>query len=345
MIQPANMSRIAVVAIGRNEGARLEACLASASAAACKVIYVDSGSSDGSVDIAERLGAEVVHLDPTEGFTAAKARNMGAARLSRPEGLDFIQFVDGDCVLAEGWLDIASKRLDADPGLAVVAGRRREQFPDASIFNRLCDMEWNTPVGEARAVGGDALYRRAAFEAVGGFDSDYICGEEPELCFRLRAAGWRVVRMDAEMTRHDAAIFRWRQWWKRTVRSGWAFAEGAHRMGASSERYNRRELRSVIIWGALWPAVALILLFAAIGGVGTIVGWVALVLLLLAVAAFGAMTLRIARNRKRQTGDPLEHARIYGALVMLGKPAQAHGALCYAMTSIRGRRGAIIEYK
>src|SRR5215475_7559873 len=69
-----------VVAIGRNEGDRLVRCLRSLTKAS-KIIYVDSGSSDNSVREARSLGADVVELDPTTPFTAARARNAGFERL------------------------------------------------------------------------------------------------------------------------------------------------------------------------------------------------------------------------------------------------------------------------
>ena len=63
-----------VVVIGRNEGQRLERCLASLVGAAQQIVYVDSGSSDGSVQMARALGVAVVELDMTIAFTAARAR-------------------------------------------------------------------------------------------------------------------------------------------------------------------------------------------------------------------------------------------------------------------------------
>jgi GT2 family glycosyltransferase len=344
---------VGLVAIGRNEGERLRACLISALGAAQALIYVDSGSDDDSMAIAQGLGVRVVHLDVSAGFTAAKARNAGAAALEETaseEGSippEFIQFVDGDCELVPGWIETARARLAADPALAAVAGRRRERFPDATRFNRLCDMEWNTPVGPAKAVGGDALYRAVAFRAVGGFDPDFICGEEPELCFRLRAAGWTVERIDAEMTRHDAAMTEWRQWRKRNERSGWAFAEGAATYGTSPERYNVAQRRSVVVWGGIVPAAILALTALAIGLwiAGSGWGWVALAGAAVGVSAYPLMARRVARYRMRVFGDPARHATAYGALVMLGKPFQFLGAMRHAATRAAGRKARIIEYK
>lgn len=340
---------IGLVAIGRNEGARLVACLEAARALADAgllgpMVYVDSGSTDGSPARAEALGVQVVHLDTAQGFTAGRARNAGAAALAAlPAPPALIQFIDGDCTLQPGWLETGRAALLADPGLCAVAGRRRERFPDASPFNRLCDMEWNTPTGPAAAVGGDALYRADAFHAVEGFDPAFICGEEPELNRRLRGCGWRLARLDAEMTLHDAAMTRWGQWWKRTERTGWSYAEGAAAYGSEPDRYNRRPLARLRFWGMAVPAgiLAALILALLVPGLGP---W-GLAAALLALLAYPAMALRIARHRRAAFGDPPAHARLYGALTMLGKPAEAMGALRFARAHARGERGRIIEYK
>ncbi|MGG7566227.1 glycosyltransferase family 2 protein [Rhodovulum sp. DZ06] len=336
---------IGLVAIGRNEGARLRACLTRARALADAgaigpMVYVDSGSTDDSVATAEELGVQVVHLDTSDGFTAGKARNAGAAALAAlPSPPALIQFVDGDAVLDEGWLPKARAALEEDPTLAATAGRRREMHPGASIFNRMCDMEWNTPVGLADAIGGDALYRADAFHAVSGFDPGFICGEEPELNRRLRAAGWRIRRLDAEMTLHDAAMTAWSQHFKRTERAGWAFAEGADRFGAAPDRYNAREAKRIWFWGLAVPAG---ILGCALLGLVWPPFWIAA---LLGLLAYPAMALKVARWRRGAHGDPWPHALLYGALVMLGKPWEALGALRYHRGKARGERARIIEYK
>ena len=177
---------IAAIVIGRNEGARLVACL-DALAHVSPVIYVDSGSTDGSVAAAQARGAQVVQLDMSQPFTAARARNAGLAVL--PDGTELVQFLDGDCVVQPGWLAQAQAFLAGHAQVAVVCGRRREMHPEASVYNRLIDAEWDTPVGKAKACGGDALMRLAPLRAVGGYRDDLIAGEEPELCVRLRQGG------------------------------------------------------------------------------------------------------------------------------------------------------------
>ena len=251
---------VGVVAIGRNEGERLRRCLASLAGTVTRIVYVDSGSTDGSVEMARGLGAEVVELDRAVPFTAARARNAGLARLVQvAPDLSLVQFVDGDCEVAAGWIDAAMGSLREQPAVAVVCGRRRERDPGASPFNRLCDMEWDTPLGFADACGGDALMRVEPVRAAGGYDESLIAGEEPDLCLRLRRGGWRILRIDAEMTLHDAAMTRVRQWWRRTMRGGYAYAEGAARHGGGPERYWVREVRSNWLWGLALPVGALAL--------------------------------------------------------------------------------------
>ena len=321
--------RVGAVAIGRNEGARLKACLRSARRDASVVVYVDSGSTDGSVALARELGAQAVELDLSRPFTAARARNAGFRALcaAAPE-VGFVQFVDGDCELREGWVAAAREFLEAHPDHAVVCGRRRERHPEASLWNRLCDREWDTPVGEAKYCGGDSLMRVAALEAVGGWRDDLIAGEEPELCVRLRAAGWRVARLDREMTWHDAAMTRFGQWWRRTVRGGHAYAEGAWLHGRGPERHWVRETARALLWGAGLPAVAL---------AGAVLVHPAALALLL------AWPLQAARLALRDGGG--REAWMRGALLTLAKLAEARGALRFLAGRLTGRRSGLIEYR
>lgn len=314
--------RMGAVIIGRNEGARLVACLASFPDWVRPLVYVDSGSTDGSVAAARAAGAEVVALDMALPFTAARARNAGFARLQELGAPEFVQFVDGDCQMQPGWLEVAAEFLAARPGVAVVCGRRREVRPEASIWNRLCDAEWDTPVGKAKACGGDALMRVAGLTAVGGYDPALIAGEEPELCVRLRQAGWEIWRIDREMTLHDAAMTRIGQWWKRTRRGGHAFAEGAVLHGAPPERHWVAETRRAVLWGAALPVVTLAGL--------AITPWAGLLVL-----AYPLQMLRLSRRWGWERG----------VFTVLSKFPEAQGVLEYHLNRLRKRRSRLIEYK
>ncbi|MET4389882.1 GT2 family glycosyltransferase [Bradyrhizobium sp. F1.4.3] len=321
---------LGVVVIGRNEGQRLVDCIASIQAATVGVlVYVDSGSTDRSVEVAERAGAKVVMLEPNQAFTAARARNegFGAIRQIAPE-IGFVQFVDGDCILDAGWLAKAMAFLEERAGVAVVCGRRRERYPSASIYNQLCDLEWNTPVGEASACGGDSLVRVAAFEEVGGFLSRIMAGEEPELCIRLRERGWKIWRLDAEMTLHDAAMSKLRQWWIRSIRSGYGFAEVTRLHKTSPFRIWSRAVPSALLWGATLPAC--ILLASAFHP---------LFLLLFLVYPLQICSIAVRKGLR------LPGTWAYAFLAVLGKFAQAWGIAKFYWGQLRGRGGQLIEYK
>lgn len=333
------MAKIGIVAIGRNEGDRLKACLRSVVAAG-PVVYVDSGSTDGSQAFAASLGIEVVTLAVPPNFTAARARNAGArALVADTPDVELIQFVDGDCEVQPDWLAKGAAALAADEGLALVFGRRRERFPERSIYNALADDEWNVPVGEVGACGGDILIRRKALEAVGGYPDEMIAGEEPDMSMRLRAQGWRLARIDAEMTLHDAAMLHFGQWWTRARRAGHAFAELAARHPGVRwpdwSAINRR----ILIWGGAVPA-----LFA----IGILLGlfahpkWFALPLML--VAGWSLNVMRIYRRRLRE-GLPGHLAQASALLLMIGKFPEILGLIGYRLDRLRGRRGTLIEYK
>ncbi len=249
---------IGVVAIGRNEGDRLRRCLASLQGKVDTMVYVDSGSTDDSLAFAEAAGAIVVELDMSEPFNPARGRRDGFNRLMDEATPTYVQFVDGDCEVQDGWLETAAAFLDDHPDVAVVCGRRRERFPDASIWNLLIDMEWDTPIGEAKACGGDALMRADIVRQVGGFDPRMVSGEEADLCLRIRQLGLKVWRLDAEMTLHDAAMTRASQWWRRTRRSGRGFAESVAAHGASPERHKVTEMWRAVIWGLGIPLLAVL---------------------------------------------------------------------------------------
>jgi glycosyltransferase involved in cell wall biosynthesis len=326
-------TRVGVVAIGRNEGKRLERCLASVVERASAVVYVDSGSTDDSVGWARSRGVATVELDMSIPFTAARARNEGFAKLLEvsPE-VEFVQFVDGDCEIVEGWLERAEEQMRAHPEAAVVCGRRRERFPDASVYNRLCDLEWDTPVGEADACGGDALMRVGAVRAVGGYRASLVAGEEPELCLRLRSTGWTIQRIGAEMTLHDASMTRFGQWWKRAVRAGHAFAEVSWLHRGGPLRMWTRETRSNWFWGFLLPLAVL--------GSAYWTSGLSLVLFL----AYPLLGLRIYRGRQRR-GDSPAHARLYARYCLLGKIAQTAGQVRFHWNRLLARPSRLIEYK
>ncbi len=330
------MSQIGIVVIGRNEGVRLVRCLKSVIDQVSehrKIVYVDSGSTDGSVEVAQSLGLSVVCLDPSIPFTMARGRNTGFTFLTQHfKDLSYIQFIDGDCELLPGWLDAGTQILDQQATLAIVCGRLYERAPESSPYNRLADMEWNVPPGEANACGGNALMRVQALQEVEGYNATLICGEEPEMCIRLRQRGWKILRVATEMAIHDIAMTKFSQWWTRSVRGGWAVAEGAALYGQLSEHYMVREQTSGWLWGCGVPMLALSLAWLTHGlSFGVLLGYFYLM-------------LRVYQSRLAQ-GDPANHARLYAFFCALSKFPQAIGQLKYWLTHWQGQPATLIEYK
>jgi glycosyltransferase involved in cell wall biosynthesis len=329
-------ARVAIVAIGRNEGVRLEGCLASLAGLGAPVVYVDSGSRDDSVAVARRAGVHVHELDPAKPFSAARARNEGFAqvRLISPE-VEFVQFIDGDCTLASGWLRAAVEAMDARANVAVVVGHLAERHPDASIYNRLCALEWSSSPGDFQnfgALGGIMLVRASVFASLNGFKADVIAGEDSEFGVRCGLAGHAITKIDAQMAVHDADMHTFTQWWTRTVRSGHAIGQRAQLNGASTLRDCRRDRVSVLAWGVALPAVAG-LLAPFTGGVSLLAG----------AALYALLASRVFRAR-RARGDSAADAWLYARHIAMGKLAQGIGLIRYQLSAVRGHF-RIIEYK
>ena len=323
--------RVGVVIIGRNEGDRLLRCLQSLSAEDHVVVYVDSGSTDGSMNEATKLGAVALALDMKIPFTAARARNAGFQYLIQASpNLEYVQFVDGDCEVMPDWINKGIDFLEMHQDVAVVSGRCRERHPEKSIYNLMCDIEWNTPIGEAKASGGNAMMRVKAFQDAGGFRNQLIAGEEPELCVRLRLAGWKIWRLDEEMVLHDAAMTKFSQWWKRMTRAGYAFAEGAYLHGSAPERHWVKESIRPWIWGFGIPLIGLLLLASN----GYKLGLLVLLIYPLQIIRLGFRNISYGNK-----------AWVMAFFNVLSKFPEMMGQIKFFWRLCTGSQGGLIEYK
>jgi len=327
---------VSVVVIGRNEGERLRLCLESVAQMNhptfnFEILYVDSGSTDNSVTLAKDLGATVIALHP-ERPSAALGRNAGW----RAAHGETILFLDGDTILNPDFVSAALLQL-ANPAIAVVWGHRRELYPQKSIYIRVLDLDWIYAPGFTLYCGGDALFRQSVLAATNGFDETLIAGEEPELCRRIAALGFKILHIDHPMTGHDLAITRWRQYWKRSTRAGHAYAEVSQRLNANGQtlwadetRRNRNRaltliglcllgLLGSIFLRSIWPTLAVLLFFAAIG-------------------------LRSALKARGKSTDPLT-LFLYGIHSHLQQVPIYCGQLQYRWNRRKGKRVRLLEYK
>jgi GT2 family glycosyltransferase len=297
------------------------------------VIYVDSASSDRSVETARALGVSVVEIDRSTPLGPSRARNAGFDRLlDLDPTIKFIQFVDGDSELTEGWIETAVRRLESEPQVAIVCGRLRERLPTASIYHQLCEIEWDQPPGESLACGGIFMVRVEAFRQVGGFDPEILAGEESELCLRLRGQGWKILRVDSEMAVHDAAMTRFGQWWRRAIRCGYAYAHGSSLHRGSPDRHYVRDMRLVWFWGFLVPVVSV----AA--------AWPSRALSLLLLLIYPAQFCRMYRRGRARLLSRAT-AAAYAVSCILCRFAQVYGVWRFNVDRLRGTPMRLIEHR
>lgn len=171
------------------------------------------------------------------------------------------------------------------------------------------------------------MVRASALEAAGGFRDDLVAGEEPELCVRLRAAGWLIWRLDTEMALHDADMTGFRQWWRRALRSGYAFAQGADLHGAPPECHWVWESRRAWLWG-VWLPLACLTAGIAFGPWG----W----------AAWLIYPLQVFRQAARNAG-PMKDRALLALFQVLSRFPEACGQIQFIRDRLRGGQSRGIE--
>lgn len=247
-----NLPHIDCVLIGVNCSKTLLRCLDSVVASdypknKVHLYYVDGGSIDRSIAIANQFdGVRVIALNP-EYPTPGLGRNNGWRLGSSP----YVQFLDSDTILDRQWLNFAVKAMN-EASVGAVAGFRKEMYPEHSIYNWIGNLEWNGPVGDSSCFGGDVLIRREVLEQTCGYDELLVGGEDPELSRRVIRANWKIIRLDALMTRHDLAMRTVRQYLKRAFRSGYGFAAVRTREAKAGSDFWKSEFDKIVIKGGVF---------------------------------------------------------------------------------------------
>lgn len=313
-----------VIVIGRNEGERLRRAFASLPLAEVAVLYVDSGSTDGSVELATSMGIPVHCLDSSMSFSAARARLEGAKLLmSNNPDMEFVYFLDGDCTLKKSWLINAIQFLELNQDVGIVCGKLEEEAPERSIYNRLSAIKWKAvQIGEIDSCGGIFLIRRAIYEAVGGFNPLLMTGEEADLCLRVREKGYKVFRLDEYMARHDTDLVNFKDWWKRAVWGGYGDALEYEIMSGKVSCGRRRETRSVLIWAIIMP------LLCIFGSVGFACVHESIFITFFALLGYFLLISKMSINRVK-TGDSIRDAILYSCLNVIRKIPYAIGFFSY----------------
>lgn len=326
--------RVGVVLIGRNEGQRLVRALESVVDGRRPIVYVDSGSTDGSTEQAKKRGVEVVDLDMSTPFTAARARNAGFERMRtlHPE-VEFVQFIDGDCEVAPNWLDTAAALLEERPDVVAICGYRRERYPERSVYNRICDVEWrNGPVGEISCFGGDVMIRADALAGIGGYNPTLIAGEDEEVGIRLRHAGGKLIRIDQTCTLHDADMHHASQWWQRAKRCGHAYAQLNRMYGKPPERKFEDEMRRTVMYGAVVPLSAVGLTLPTLG-----LSW-------LGLGVYPLRAAKVVRDSRRR-GLSWADSVAWAVSCTAAPVPEILGVAKFHLDRLRGKVPTLIEYK
>jgi glycosyltransferase involved in cell wall biosynthesis len=334
------MSKIGVVTIGRNEGERLIRCLQSILAQLPPegiVVYVDSGSTDQSCPAARELGVEVVELDMSIPFTASRARNAGFQRLQEKDpAVEYVQFIDGDSELVTGWIAAALAEFENNPqSIAAVCGWRKERHPEHSIYNRITEIEGQMAgkmKGQVMSFEGSVVIRADTFVAVGGYNDNVIAAEDDELSVRVRQAGGIIWRLDRQSIIHDADMYNLWQWWRRSKRTGYAYAQVSSLHGTPPERKFVVEIRRTWLWGAIIPLSALIL-------APVTYGWS-----LIAFLRYLVTPIRLFYHTKRYNFSPLSRW-VWALSCTMGAFPGVLGAMKFYGDRWCHKRPEIIEYK
>ncbi|MGA7258719.1 MAG: glycosyltransferase [Terracidiphilus sp.] len=329
-------AELSIVVIGRNEGQRLARCLESVRAIRgfdkIQLVYADSGSTDGSPEVAAQFGAEVVVVHP-ERPTAAIGRNAGWRRATG----ELVLFLDGDTELNPDFPRAAFDSMATDSRICAVWGHRREIHPDRSIYIRVLDLDWIYAPGEVEACGGDVLMKRSALMEVDGYDSRLIAGEEPEMCRRLRALGYSILHIDYPMAGHDLHITRWSQYWKRARRSGYAYAEVSDRFRHSEDPLWLADSRRCFALGSFWIFSLLIAIIIASFRFS-------LLPLAIWLCLFLTISLRSAWKARWKVKNAIT-LMLYGVHSHLQQMPIFVGQLQYLLDKRRGRQRDLIEYR
>ena len=228
------MPAIDVVILTWNDGDALQVAVDSALGSVgvdVEVIVVDNGSSKPAAPV----GARLIRNEENRGV--APGRNQGTRAGSGP----FVCFLDSDARLREDTLTRLVAALEADEGIVLAAPVFSDQEPRASAGRAptlrrkalRCLNLTSSYVSDADptleqwdvdfAIGACQLFRRSAFEAVGGLDETYFYGpEDVDFCLRLREQGWRIVQVRGARCDHPPRRRFRRPLSKRGLQHGWA---------------------------------------------------------------------------------------------------------------------------
>ncbi|HTT54255.1 MAG TPA: glycosyltransferase [Streptosporangiaceae bacterium] len=258
---------ISVVIISKDE-ASLDRTLAEVTAQAqaagpAEVVVVDASGS--RLDHIRRRHAGRVRwipFQPPAGVLVSipHQRNAGV-RAARG---DIIVFTDAGCQPEPGWLGHLVAPLQQDE--CVAAGLTLAMPGSSGLYDQGARAARDTRyLTECATI--NLAFRRAVFDAVGGFDERFAYGSDVDFSWRLVDRGYRIRNVPGAVIRHD--------WggWRRQLRRSYVYGQARarlYRKHPSRLRHVLREAPMVVVYPAfliglpltlvcpLYPALLLI---------------------------------------------------------------------------------------
>jgi glycosyltransferase involved in cell wall biosynthesis len=246
---------VSVVIIGKDEEQNLGACIRSVRAMEypaerLEIIYVDTGSSDRSVEIAR--GMQVIAVEEKSPFPSpGLARNRGM----REARHDIIHFIDGDMTIARDYLKEAVRLLDTGDIVCVI-GDVRERNSEKSFLARVLNYPWSSrEAGFVDAPGGGGTFKKVALQTVGGYNPLILKGQETELGYRIHERGYKIYKIEHLMAVHNYGIARLYDLLSRSYRMGASYGMIMTMPQSRSYADLTRRARNLLLQGILLTAL------------------------------------------------------------------------------------------
>ncbi|MDB4634321.1 glycosyltransferase [Rubripirellula sp.] len=196
---------VTAVIIGRNEEEYIAMAIKSVLKVGTRlggveVIFVDSASTDQSIEVAAEFPIRILQLKPDWPLCVAAGRYTGVRHAKGKH----ILFLDGDSEVGEQWLVEATEFLNANPLYGGVAGVLNERYVDESGEciggkENVRDQDLTVYKTEKKSLGGIALFRSEAIDQVGSVNPHLPTAEDHELCLRLRVRGFKLATIPGVM--------------------------------------------------------------------------------------------------------------------------------------------------
>lgn len=195
---------LSIVIIGKNAdwsiGRLLNSIMLNTPAqATSEIIYVDSASTDRTLEIVRGYPVKIVKLSSSYPLCASAGRFIGSQYATGK----YIAFFDSDMELAGGWLQLAMRTMDEQEKIGVVSGiiLDAERTAESGLPKEAPSYLGNC-LTDIRYAGNAAMFRHEVLIAAGNWNPYLISDEEPELCLRIRHMGFRVVQLSLPVSCH-----------------------------------------------------------------------------------------------------------------------------------------------